>query len=313
LLVQTLFADRKDRRQVIWSLLTGSCIPVAVVATFFLYLSIKSGGEIHLRDLVKYQTIFYSAGFCMLPMPLSPHPWMAVLGLYLFGLIGGIFAHVRRRRSLAWDAMLYLSVVGLGLFTYYQGRSHDVVLTFVVWPAIVIAFVLADRTMRAVRAGMLPRPAAWSVAPIAAFGVIVSLLYVAGLPKLFGMAYREAATLKAGRSASLADTISFIKVKVDGSGTAVIVDPGQSVYFAATGLASAVGGPGMIEMLLTEDRDRFVDALLRSPVKRLFIRLDEHGNVPDPYRRVQSVYRVSDIGKSGLGYFEPRELPPDLP
>lgn len=311
LLVRALFADRKDRRRTIWSLLTGSFIPVAVAAAFFLYLSLKSGGKIHLHDLVKYQTIFYSAGFGMLPMPLSPHPWMAVLGLYLFGLIGAIFAYVRRRRSMAWDAVLYLSVVGLGLFTYYQGRSHDIVLTFVVWPAIVIAFVLADRTVRAVRAGMLPRPAAWSVAPVVAFGMIVSLLYVADLPKLFGMAYREAMAIKAGRSASLADTISFIKTKVDGSRTAIIVDPGQSVYFAATGLASAIGGPGMIEMLLIEDRDRFVEALLTSPVKHLFIRLDEHGNLPEPYRRVQSVYQISDTAKSGLGYFEPRVPTPD--
>jgi hypothetical protein len=50
------------------------------------------------------------------------------------------------------------------------------------------------------------------------------------------------------------------------------VDPGQSIYFAETGLACTVGDQ-MVEMLLIEDRNRFVDTLLTSPVRHLFISL----------------------------------------
>jgi hypothetical protein len=136
----------------------------------------------------------------------------------------------------------------------------------------------------------------------------MSWLFVTGVPALVGMTYREGRAVIVGRNASPSETIAFIKSKVAGDRTAVILDPAQSVYFAETGLASAVAGPGIVEMLLIEDRNRLIETLLTSPVKHLFIRPDEHGNLPDAYRKVQSAYRVSDTDKSyGLQYLVPRE------
>jgi hypothetical protein len=308
-LVRFLFCDPGDRERNARLLVTGAVLPIAVVAGLLLLLFLKSDARMHLLEWIKYQTIFYSTGFGMIPMPLHLHPWMAVLGLYLYGLVGAVSAHVHRKPSTDWDMILYLSVVGLALFTYYQGRSHDVVLTFVIWPAILIAFLLADRTIRAARVGFLPRAMAWSAAPVVMFGMLMSLQCLIGLPKFVGMTYAAAKNIEDGESGALRETIDFIKAKTNGDRTAVILDPGQSIYFAATGLASAIQGPGMAETLLIEDRDRSIDSLLTSPVNHVFIKLGKDGNIPHPYLGLLSAYQVLETNKYGLQYLEPRVLP----
>ena len=305
LLVRLLFGDPSDRVQNARLFLTGLLLPIALVAIFFLFLSFKSDGRIHLLEWAKYQTIFYSTGFGMLPMSPRPHPWMAVLGLYLYGIAGAVLAHFERKPSVDWDVILYLSIIGLGLFTYYQGRSHDVVLSFVIWPAILIAYLLADRTLRSVRAGRLPRPMAWSSTPVIIFGMLISLQWLIGVPKLVGMTYASVRAIASGPSASLNEAITFIQAKVGSDRAAEILDPGQSVYFAATGLGSATGGPGMVETLLVEDRDRLINGLSAAPVGHVFIKLGPDGQIPLPYRGLLSVYRVVET-KNGLQYLEPR-------
>ena len=305
LLVRLLFGDPSARGHNARLFLTGLLLPIAVVAVFFLFLFFKSDGRIQLLEWAKYQTIFYSTGFGMLPMSLRPHPWMAVLGVYLYGIAGAVLAHFERKPSVSWDVILYLSIVGLGLFTYYQGRSHDVVLSFVIWPAILVTFLLADQTLRAVRAGRLPRPMAWSTAAVIVFGILISLQWLIGVPKLVGMTYASVRAIASGPSASVTEAITFIKAKVGSDRAAEILDPGQSVYFAATGLGSATGGPGLVETLVVEDRDRLINGLLAAPVGHVFIKLGPDGQIPLPYRGLLSVYRVVET-KNGLQYLEPR-------
>jgi hypothetical protein len=313
MLVRLLPGGSTERGRNVRLLLTSALLPIALVGLFFVFLYFKSDGRIHLTDWVKYQEVFYSTGFGMLPMPRYPHPWMVVLGLYLFGIVGGVWSRLERRPSADWDILLYLSIMGLGLFTYYQGRSHDVVLTFVIWPAILIAFMLADRALRDAQAGSVTPAVAWCAVPIVLFGIVLSLRCLAGIPNLFGSIFVSAKAIAAGRDAPLSAAIAFIDAKVGGDREAVILDRGQSIYFAEAGLASAQPGPGMIETLLKEDRDRFLNGLLTSPVPHVFIKLDPQGRLPEAYSGVLAVYRVADTNRYGLQYLVPRDAPRDRP
>jgi hypothetical protein len=286
-------------------LMLSILLPIAVVSGFFAFLDFKSGGTLRPLDWIRYQTIFYSTGFGMLPMPLYPHPWMAVLGLYLLGIVGAVYMRAAGCRSFDWDTMLYLAVMGLGLFTYYQGRSHDVVLTFVIWPAILIAFILANRILNAVRIGSLPKVTVWSAAPVVLFGVLMSLRCLAGVPGLLGTTYADVKAVKAGRSASLEQTVAFIQSRVGSDKVAVILDPGQSILFAEAALASATRGPGVIEMLLKEDEDRLVNGLITSPVRHVFIRSGADGNIPSAYSALLFAYQIVD-SEQGMQYLTPR-------
>jgi hypothetical protein len=255
--------------------------PALVIAAFLFYLETKSQDGIRLGDWIKYQRIFYESGFGMLPLPLTLHPWMTAVALHVFGLIVGLEGHLRRRPTLRSDALIFLSVLGLGLFTYYQGRSHVIVLSFVVWPAVLTAFVLADNALRVSSAGIMQKPLRLASIPVVAFGLIATVNWVKALPANIGVAAEVMSGTDMDRAAR---PLRLIEERLNGARSAVIIHPGQSVLLGELGLSSPLDGPGLVEMLLQEDLDRFLAALDRGDVADVFVRLDRDGEIPAIYR-----------------------------
>jgi len=72
-----------------------------------------------------------------------------------------------------------------------------------------------------------------------------------------------------------------------------ILAPAQSVYFAETGMASAVAGPGLVEAVLLRDFERILQALVDVPVKHLFIESDEAGAIVQRYAPLLDCYIVT--------------------
>ena len=108
----------------------------AVAGTFAVHAlsSHWSAGEWpHYTLLFRSQYIFYAHGFAMLPMP-WPGTWMVVIAVYLIGLTLAGLAHAQGSCSSRARAVFLLSVLGLMLFSYYQGRSHRAVLILAWWP-----------------------------------------------------------------------------------------------------------------------------------------------------------------------------------
>lgn len=99
-------------------------------------------------DILISQGLFYGTGYYMLPMP-SVHPWMMLVLFYGFALAKALrnLRFLRRGRPESPPALaaLYfmLPVVGMGIFSYYQGRSHDYVFTAILWPAGILAALFA--------------------------------------------------------------------------------------------------------------------------------------------------------------------------
>lgn len=150
--------DNKDSwsmRHYIYAIAIHIGIPVVIIAAFFGVLILKSGELLNFSWLFKYQKIFYGLGFGMLPMPRQIHPWISILGVYLVGVLVSLNSWLQNSARKRMDTIFYLSMLGVGLFIYYQGRSHDFNLIAVCWPAVMIALILTDETIRAVRAKIL--------------------------------------------------------------------------------------------------------------------------------------------------------------
>ncbi len=108
--------------------------------------------------LFRSQYIFYAHGFAMLPMP-WPGTWMAVIAIYLSGVTFAALAHARGGGDSRTRAAFLLSVLGLMLFSYYQGRSHRAVLILAWWPIFPLMTLLVDSLfeyLSALRWRMLP-------------------------------------------------------------------------------------------------------------------------------------------------------------
>lgn len=280
--------------------------PVLVVAAFALFIMYKSGNTADWGNIAKYQQIFFVTGFGMLPLPLTLHPWMVVAGTYLFGVVYGARMIATSRCSVHSDVVLYASVMGIGIFSYYQGRSHDVVLSFVVWPAILIVFILIDQHLRAVRLRLLSQWTTWLAIPPILFGAFLSMQMISGAPFLFGQSVKIVQDLMKEANGRWRDDLEFVEGHVGEAKSAVIIAPGQSLLLGELGLASAVDGPGFVELLLTEDQDRLRRTIMSYDVGPLFIQGDKLGGVPADFRQLLFKYNVHARSRSGLLFLKRR-------
>lgn len=99
--------------------------------------------RLSLPGLVHIHKVFYGIGYLMLPMQ-PVHAWNVVALLYLAGLAYAFQAARERRDELRPKVVFALSILGMGLFSYFQGRSHDWVLFLASWPATMLATVFLD-------------------------------------------------------------------------------------------------------------------------------------------------------------------------
>ena len=219
----------------------------------------------------------------MMPMPLSPHPWWLVVLVYLFALTFGLKAMWDGSRGPFARLSLFLSILGLGLFTYYQGRSHDFNLANAAWPAILIGFLFADRLFRAIRARLIPQQLRWVAIPGIYLGTVAALalhgafaaLWKFGIPQ-WRMALASPrpwpACLENGKFCDpITGNLEFIRSQVGQDRDCVILAKFQAVYFAETGLRSAIDGPGTTEFFFQSDVAALQKALAEKRVRHVFV------------------------------------------
>lgn len=148
------------------------CTAVAM-AVFVLYTYITSRQWPNFANLALYTKFFYFYGFYMLPMrPI--HPWNILVLVYIIGLFLSIsFLLDRNGYTIAYvakdpkDQAFYkltfaLSVLGIGLFNYFVGRSHDFTLLAVSWVALVLLTIFTDRLFSELLRILHARSVKWS-------------------------------------------------------------------------------------------------------------------------------------------------------
>ena len=124
-----------------------SCAFFLILIKIVIYLS--SGIVIQYTNMLYGQTVFYKLGFYMIKMNLF-HPWMLLVFIYLCCLTYPItkfkcFNQTMTKEERIRNSLLFtISLIGLGIFSYYQGRSHREVFFAVVWPLIIIMAIILD-------------------------------------------------------------------------------------------------------------------------------------------------------------------------
>jgi len=106
------------------------------------YTFLNSGLLPNLSLLSLYQNLFLS-GAMMIPMPF-PHVWLLVAIIFMIGLLLSIKGWCNKDKNYRNIAIFFLSIMGIGLFSYYQGRSHDHTFFGPLYIALVLLVVLAD-------------------------------------------------------------------------------------------------------------------------------------------------------------------------
>ena len=279
------------------ALLLHGAIVAAVAAAFFGLLSWKADDPIDISLLFRYQKIFYGTGFMMLPLPRLPDPWMAVLGVYLLGILTSLAVWRRNRGRVRHDVMFYLSMLGAGLFVYYQGRSHVLNLVSVCWPAIVLTALLADEFLRLVRAGGVPRIQLLLPGAGIALLVIAGVGFLGHVPRFVAEAGREHFGPVVVKDPLVADELEFIRRSAGFQQKCLILAKRQGIYYTETGFISPLKGPGLAESILAADRKNMSDAILDGSIPCIFLGIgpDSDAGADIPYDAILSRYSVVGV------------------
>ena len=122
---------------------------ISLVGVFSTYALIKYacfGVWPQFGRLTEFQRLFYMTGFYMWPMRMRGI-WILVVLVYLAGLTQGVSAALGGQRNPRTTLTFVVSVLGLGLFSYYQGRSQDFCLIICWWPALILLPIYWDQLL----------------------------------------------------------------------------------------------------------------------------------------------------------------------
>ncbi len=268
---------RKDLPQAIRYGAIYSVSAIGGILLFFAYLSLKAGHAIHPEYLTAYQKIFYGAGFFLLPMPAEPDMWLVIGGLVTTVLTLYALRFAGRRVEPANEKAAYLAVLGIGLFSYYTGRSHVLVLLLVLWPFTILLFHLLDRAANTVKPkALIPRGLACRA--VAAFIAIVAVTSVVKnqlpeAPRIMLDRWEQVLGDKVQDNTPIviSDDAAFIRSFTKPGEKVGIISTSEAALLADTGLVSALPGPGIGEILLKSDAEAIVDMLEKDGPEYLFL------------------------------------------
>ena len=206
----------------------------AAVGAYLLLLLItyvRTGQCFQFADLFYAQAIFYHYGFYMLKIPLI-HEWILLISLYTTALVKSIkdLSFMKTTCSAERNALgpmyFLLSVMGLGLFSYYQGRSHDYVFSYVCWPGFVLLALFAQEYLEQIKLINWRKK-------IGLLAVIVFLSILAGVSVYFSLKTAKADALKIPAVANAYQ--SYLKKDTNklNSHAASSADPEDSVYLSS--------------------------------------------------------------------------------
>ena len=227
------------------TLLLHTVVTLLVFCVFFLILRLKSHQELHFAWLFMYQKVFYATGFFMLPIPKAPHPWMAVAGIYIYGIVYALFSQ-QKTSSLKSDFILYLSILGIGIFLYYEGRSHVYNLLNVLWPALVIGLILSNDALRCLKLKLINPINILLPATFMTLVFICNLIFICNVPYTLQKLIQQFETRGIPLDPIVPSDIKFIQEYSGNDKNCLLLSKHQGVYSAELGLISPVNGPGLI-------------------------------------------------------------------
>ncbi|MEX6666956.1 hypothetical protein [Pseudomonas sp. W2-17] len=233
-------------------------------------LRLKAGGPLGIQEAISSQKLFYGSGFMMLPMPLTFHPWQLVLVAYAAAAVAAVSAWRRHVNNHIYDVLFCAAIMGLGLFTYYQGRSHIYCLMMVLWPALIVGAILTDLILRAVRKRSTSSVSGLLALPFVFFVSLGTVTLAFSARDLVMAGVSNVLDFDKARDPVIASELAFLRATSKGRDCLILAQR-QAIYHAELKSASPLAGPGLIETLLQSDLDALMAGALSKPLECIYL------------------------------------------
>jgi hypothetical protein len=252
---------RRRPREIPARLLLGVAVAAAVIATFTLFLRLRFGAFPDYAQLFLYPQVFYLHGAGMLPMPRFGL-WVPILLVYAAGLLRSLAALIDGEDTPRVRILFFLSVLGLGLFTYYQGRSALGNLVAAGYPAIMIVVLIADELRRVSVPRTRSADRLLSVTLLALLLYSVPALAVAAPDWVRAIAEKIHVTTSGEEDEMLSDA-RFLERFVRRGQEVAIMSYNSGFFHVMTQTSSPLGIPGDSEILYRTDYEKQEEYVLK--------------------------------------------------
>jgi hypothetical protein len=280
-------------------LVTAISIFLAVVISYSIYIYIRSSSFPNFFLFTQYQQIYYISGFAMLPMNLF-HPWNIIIIVYIIGLL---YAIINKGNSYIAKIIFLLSVLGFGIFSYYQGRSHDDVLVSVAYPAVLLLTIFTDISLTNFK-----NYGSRLFHYLAFFLILLFILSISicSIGYHFTYYYQESERgfyeFNDTKPTILSENIRFIKNSAS-KGEKILILSGylNGIYYSESDTESVLNIPGSSEIFLVEDDNKISEFLSNNTDTKVYVASTFRSTNRNPARIskiLNQSYRVAYITPS---------------
>ncbi|MBT3408640.1 hypothetical protein HN415_08230 [Candidatus Woesearchaeota archaeon] len=117
--------------------------------SFYIYLNTKQ--FLDPIDFFSTIVLFLNLGLGAILLKFF-HPWLILPIIYIIGLLIPIKKIVTQKKAnFKTKTVLLVTLIGIGIFSYYQGRSHNYTLYGITYPAIFLLTIWADSLLKYVK------------------------------------------------------------------------------------------------------------------------------------------------------------------
>ncbi|GAA4467401.1 hypothetical protein GCM10023093_23290 [Nemorincola caseinilytica] len=268
--VYASFFDAQGRpaiRRMVMHIVTAIAVFIMIILGHKLFIYLGYGVWPDSGLLFKPITYYTKYGMSLLPMSLL-HPWNISAIILLLGFIYAGAAWHHRRITPKSTMVMFLSLVGIGYFTYFQGRSQNSNYALSSGFSLIVLTILADELWDKIKDQ--------KVAPL--YGLFVIALgclsfsfaeIVYNAPQIVALSDQDAAKqAQAPLQQRVQANTAFIE-NTSAEGEKIIVFTAkklQPLFFNGNKRRSAFD-PGYIDLFLRSDLDRFRNIIIDSAAK----------------------------------------------
>ncbi len=264
-----LFAGwRPALRRAVGHLAAAAAVLAAAVVLYSAVIRLGYGAFPDYGRFLYYQRLYFGAGYYKYPLSL-PGVWILAVLVYLAGFAYAAFALAARRDAPRARMVFLLSVLGVGLSSYFQGLSNPIILLLVGWPGLLLLTLFLDELLSRLR----ERPAdlgAWAAAAALGWAVVGSACSL--VPELGFVGTAVAANLRAmaerAAGPQRSEEAELLRRLVPPGAEVLIASPRGAVLHLAAGRATAYPSTvfQMVRMEEFQDLDRILAQSPSTPV-----------------------------------------------
>jgi hypothetical protein len=304
-------------RQAGLHLLAQVALLAAAWLGFLFYLRLVSHQAPDLGLLLYFQSMVVESGYFCVPL-IVPGAWCFVVLLYLTGLVVAALAHLRRRLPWKGRVVLLLALTGIGMFSYYLGRSAESNLIAVCPPAIVLAGMMGSEMLARVRSGLLPPITRWFFLPWVVMIFWWAFLFFIQLPVIAGRELQLLLDCFPVHPTPIQENVAFAREHTTpGENDVYFLSGNSGFYYYTTGTTRPLRIPGNVELLQMRDMDVLIRAIQSRRIPRLFAErnfwtMDMYR--PEVYGAITGAlaanYQAIAISPGGLVLYVPNDATP---